>query len=176
MEMKLTHVGLYVQDLDAMADFYKSVMGFTETDRGMLNGRNLVFLSRDPGEHHQLVLASGLKAPPVEEIINQISFRVPDLETVMAFNERVAALDVADRKPINHGNAWSVYFRDPENNRLEVYAPSPWYVTQPCRVPLQMDKTADEIRRDTERWCREQPGFAPAAVFEARIAALMTAV
>lgn len=30
--------------------------------------------------------------------------------------------------PRNHGNAWSIYFADPEGNRIELYTPSPWYV------------------------------------------------
>lgn len=57
----------------------------------------LVFLSRDPNEHHQLVLASGRPAesnPPGFNVINQISLRVPDLdqsdEAIMARAEAIA--------------------------------------------------------------------------------------
>ncbi|MEI6724004.1 MAG: VOC family protein, partial [Betaproteobacteria bacterium] len=78
-----SHMGIYVRDVARMEDFYKRVMGFTVTDRGNLDTPRgpvyLVFLSRDPEEHHQVVLASGRPDGEVYNIVNQMSFRVPDL-------------------------------------------------------------------------------------------------
>jgi len=163
---------MHVRNLEVMTTFYKDVLGLVETDRGTLNGRDVVFLSRDPDEHHQVILFSGLAEPPREEIINQISFRVPDLETLIAFHSGVLANSRAeDIRPINHGNAWSVYFRDPEQNRIEVYVPSPWYVSQPCREPLEIGAGAAAIRTATEAWCRAQPSFRSAEDFRAEVAA-----
>ena len=58
-----SHIGIYVTDLAPMEAFYTGVFGFTVTDRGHLDTPRgqvaLVFLSRDPGEHHQFVLAAG---------------------------------------------------------------------------------------------------------------------
>jgi catechol 2,3-dioxygenase-like lactoylglutathione lyase family enzyme len=172
-ELRFTHFGIYVQDLDAMAGFYQEVLGFVETDRGYLGDRRLVFLSRDPAEHHQIVFVSGLTRTPVEEVINQISFKLGSLEALLDFARMVAARGVDDLRPINHGNAWSVYFRDPEGNRIEVYTPTPWYISQPCREPIDLDRSAEEIRRETEAWCRTQPRFEPAADYEARLAKRM---
>ena len=31
---RLTHVGVFTQDIDAMVDFYTNVLGLTVTDRG----------------------------------------------------------------------------------------------------------------------------------------------
>ncbi|MGC9491473.1 VOC family protein, partial [Vibrio genomosp. F10] len=51
--IQLSHIELYVQDLAKMEDFYKSKLGFVVTDRG--EGQNgMVFLSRNPEEHHQI--------------------------------------------------------------------------------------------------------------------------
>ena len=58
-DLVLSHMGFYVKNLEAMGQFYKDVLGFIETDRGDLGVVQLIFLSRDPNEHHQLVLASG---------------------------------------------------------------------------------------------------------------------
>ena len=58
-DLVLSHMGFYVRDLERMARFYKEVMCFTETDRGDLGAVQLIFLSRDPSEHHQVVLATG---------------------------------------------------------------------------------------------------------------------
>ena len=76
-----SHLGFYVRDIERMARFYKGPMGFFETDRGLLGTVQLVFLSRDPGEHHQIVLASGRPEGAGFNLINQISLRVPDLAT-----------------------------------------------------------------------------------------------
>ena len=50
-----------------MEGFYTRLLGFTVTDRGQLQGAagpvSLVFLSRDPDEHHQIVLATGDRTP-----------------------------------------------------------------------------------------------------------------
>ena len=77
-----SHMGFYVRDLERMARFYKDVLCFFETDQGDLGPVQLVFLSRDPSEHHQIVLATGRPADLSFSVINQISLRVPDLATL----------------------------------------------------------------------------------------------
>jgi catechol 2,3-dioxygenase len=172
-DLTFTHLGIFVRDVERLAEFYRRTLGFVETDRGHLGESKLIFLSRDPKEHHQLAFVSGLTKPPSQEVINQISFRVGGLPELLKF-ARFLRLDPPDDfRPINHGNAWSVYFRDPEGNRIEVYTPTPWYIQQPCRVSLDIDLTAEQISASTEEWCRSQPGFMPAEKFhkivEARI-------
>jgi len=50
--LSFSHVGLFVSDVPRMEDFYTRVMGFTVTDRGVLETDagplSLVFLSRRP--------------------------------------------------------------------------------------------------------------------------------
>ena len=61
----LSHFGIHVTDMTRMEDFYTRALGLLVSDRGALpNGPTLVFLSRDPDEHHQLVLVTG--RPPVD--------------------------------------------------------------------------------------------------------------
>jgi catechol 2,3-dioxygenase-like lactoylglutathione lyase family enzyme len=175
-DLRFTHFGLFVQDVDTMAAFYKEMLGFVETDRGWLGDRQLVFLSRDPAEHHQIVFVSGLTGPPAEDVVNQMSFRMGTLEALLDFARAIAKRKVADLRPINHGNAWSVYFRDPEGSRIEVYTPSPWYISQPCREPFDLDRSAQVIRTETEAWCRTQPRFEPANSYQARLAETMAEV
>ena len=123
-----SHMGFYVRDLERMARFYQDVMCFTVTDRGDLGAVQLVFLSRDPAEHHQVVLATGRPEDLTFSIINQISFRVPDLATLRLLRDRAAAdPDVTELVTATHGNAVSIYFRDPEGNRIEVFMDMPWY-------------------------------------------------
>jgi catechol-2,3-dioxygenase len=166
-----SHFGVFVRDLDRVVAFYESVLDFVETDRGEVGDRRIVFLSRDPKEHHQLVFVSGLREKPAEEIVNQISFRLPGLESLQAYAARATAAGAADMRGMNHGNAWAAYFRDPEGNRVELFVDTPWYISQPCREPMDLARPAEAIAAETEAWCREQPGFKPAAAFHAEVAA-----
>ena len=52
---------------------------------------------------------------------------------------------------ISHGNAWSMYFKDPEGNRIELFVDTPWYVKQPLRIPMDMRLPDDELWAWAER-------------------------
>jgi catechol 2,3-dioxygenase len=155
-----SHMGFYVRDLERMARFYKEVMCFFETDRGDLGTVQLVFLSRDPCEHHQIVLASGRPTDLPFSVINQISLRVPDLDTLRAVRDRVRAdPDVTELLCATHGNAVSIYFRDPEGNRLEVFLDTPWYCEQPLRETINLDQSDEAVMAFAEALARSRPRF-----------------
>jgi catechol 2,3-dioxygenase-like lactoylglutathione lyase family enzyme len=164
---RLTHVGLYVNDMGAMVAFYTELLGLVVTDRGELFGRELTFLSRDPGEHHQLVLVTGRRAPEDVAVLSQLSFRLDDedLSALRWFARRAEQLGARDMDPRNHGNSWSVYFLDPEGNRLEIYTSTPWYVSQPWREPLDLEDS-DAVIRSTTRHLIEQTATAWSPVDE----------
>lgn len=171
VRLAFSHVGFQVRDLARMEDFYTRVLGFTVTDRGEARGRRLVFTSWDPRDHHQVVLVEGRQGPAEFNHINQLSFRVERLEDVQAVWRRVKdEPGVHDLYGTNHGNAWSLYFRDPEGNRIEIFCDTDWYITQPCVEPLDLALPADEIRRRSEAFCRTAPGFRPVGEFRAAVA------
>ena len=163
--LSFSHVGIFVTDIARMEDFYTRVLGFTVTDRGDLEtprGRlQFVFLSRDPREHHQVVMASGRPAELPFNPINQISFRMADFAGVREMYRRLQHEAVTEISPVSHGNALSVYFRDPEGNRLELFIDTPWYVKQPLRVPMDMKLSDRELWAWAEAEARRQPGFKP---------------
>ena len=155
-----SHMGFYVRDIERMGGFYRDVMGFFETDRGLLGPVELVFLSRDPTEHHQIVLATGRPADLSFSVINQISLRVPDLATLRAVRQRVLAdPGVTDLVCATHGNAVSIYFRDPEGNRLEVFMDMPWYCEQPMREAIDLDQSDEAVMAAAEALARSRPKF-----------------
>ena len=176
-ELAFSHVGLFVHDLDRMEDFYRRVLGFTVTDRGELpapGGRvGLVFLSRDPREHHQLVLATG--RPPALDfnVVNQISFRVPDLAALRHFHAALLDERVRAMAPVTHGNAISLYFHDPEGTRIELFFDTPWYCEQPVREPVDLSLPDEHILAETERLARSRPGFATREAWMADLASRM---
>ncbi len=156
---RLSHVGIYVTDMSRMTDFYTKVLGFVVSDRAE-DGR-ITFLSRNPSDHHQLVLVRGRTSDDTKPMVQQVSFNVSTLANVQrAFRKvREAACKVID--PRCHGNAWSVYFSDPEGNRIEMFCDTPWYVPQPHGYEIDLTKTEDELYRETEALCRAKPGFKP---------------
>jgi catechol 2,3-dioxygenase len=160
-EFSFSHMGIYVSDPARMEDFYTRVLGFAVTDRGMLGSTPLVFLSRDPREHHQIVLAAGRPGAAGFNPINQVSFRMADFAGLREMHRRLAGEGVKELAPVSHGNALSVYFKDPEGNRIELFVDTPWYVQQPLRVPMDMSGSDAEIWDWAERLARQQPGFQP---------------
>jgi len=158
---QITHVGILVRDMDAMIEFYTRILGLILTDRGpYYRGGEICFLSRSPNEHHQVVFASG-RPDEAASTINQISFFVEDLETLIRYHAILKELGVAGLDPINHGNAWSLYFPDPEGNRLELYTVSPWHVQQPFAGKLDLDEPADVIRSKTLAMIEADPTYGP---------------
>ena len=77
--LEFSHVGFFFTDMDKMRDFYNRVLGFPITDNGLLGTQRLTFLSRDPKEHHQVVLVEGRPGTLTFNVINQISFRANSL-------------------------------------------------------------------------------------------------
>jgi len=159
------HVGIYVRDFDGMTEFYRKVLGFVLTDQG----EKIRFLSRDPTQHHQVVLCPG-RPENSPEVIQQLSFKVSSLEEVKAIHDNLVAAKVKDIDPRTHGNAWSVYFRDPENNRLEFYCDTPWHIPQPFRRDVDYGEPLDTIYAKTKAICEAVEGFMPMAQYEEKLA------
>ena len=168
--LRFSHVGLFATDLEPLVDFYTRHMGFVITDRGHLPHAELCFLSRDPAEHHQLVLVTGRPEGLANRIVNQISFRVDSLAELRGFYAGLPLDLVSDLDPVNHGISWSLYFRDPEGNRLEVFADTDYYIHQPIKERVDLTQDEDRIRAETRAYCVSQLGFRPMAEWRAEIA------
>src|SRR3546814_14846411 len=110
-------MGISCRDGGRMQQFYTEVLGFTITDIGHAEGMDLVFLSRDPNDHHQIVLAGGRPEempantanPQFGPSINQISFLMGDISDIRDMRERLVAGGATNIFPANHGIAWSIY-------------------------------------------------------------------
>jgi len=159
---ELTHVGIYVINLARMTRFYTEIMKLHISDRGhgFSMPINIVFLTADPTKHHQFVLAEGRPADAPSSI-NQASFKVGSLDELRTMYQRVQAEGVDRLRAINHGNAWSVYFEDPEGNTIEIYLDTPWYVSQPHGDVLDLSLSDESIFKLTEEMCRKDAHFMP---------------
>ncbi len=158
---RLSHVGIYVHDLQRMREFYCGVFGFVVSDEGYGSAMpvRLLFLTADPEMHHQLVLAAGRPGDATFSTVNQLSFTVADLDALRSMQQRMIDHGASDIRGINHGNAWSIYVKDPEKNTIEVYLDTPFYVPQPHFDPLDLSLSDDEILEQTRKVCELDAGF-----------------
>lgn len=168
---RLAHVGINAHDQKRLVQFYTTVLGLMVTDSGKTrNGMELAFLSASPGNHHQLVLASGRPDTSGFNPINQISFMVDSLTDLRVVHGRALDNGATDMRVTSHGNAWSCYFKDPEGNTVEAYLDTPFHVPQPHGEALDLAKSDDEILRETEASCRADPGFMMMEAFQESLA------
>ena len=159
---RLAHMGIYVKDRDAMQRFYTEVLGLVVTDQGEgRGGAHLTFMSGNRDNHHQVVLVTGRPETAGFNPIQQISFMIDSLTDLREVHHRALSLGATDMRPVNHGNAWSVYFKDPEGNTVEAYLDTPFHVPQPHGEFLDLSKSDEEILRETEASCRKDSGFMP---------------
>lgn len=165
-----SHFGIYVWDVDKMVNFYTSVFGMVVNDRGV--GKTfkapLVFLSSTPDQHHQLVIAGGRPPEATFSTVMQLSFAVPSIQSLRDLRDKAMALGASKVMPMNHGNALSVYFADPEGNTVETYIDMPFYISQPHGDPLDLSQDDATILRETEAICRSDPSFMPIDQWQAQ--------
>jgi len=165
MSYTVSHFEIRARDRAAMEKFYTEIMGFIVSDRGLLTagpaaGRELIFLSHSPDEHHQIVLIPTDAPAGSGGGIGHVAFRVDSLDEVRRVYEKVRALPHAKPEPVSHGNTWSVYFRDPEDNRIEVFTQTPWHATQPCRFDVDYDAPDAALTEATRATASTLAGFA----------------
>jgi catechol 2,3-dioxygenase len=167
LHLEVAHAVLYVHDVDRMIDFYTGTLGFEVTDRGPLGdpdgGVEIVFLSQTANHHHQVAFITGRDEPNPSNNVHHVAFRsAGTLDDLKALNKTLEAdAEVTEIIPLCHGNAWSVYFRDPEFNGVEVFIDTPWHVRQPQGAPLDLDKSNDEIIESTRAHFSNEPEFGP---------------
>ncbi len=164
------HFGIFVFDIDRMVDFYTTVFRLTITDEGLGKnfGNRLVFMSATEDQHHQLVLSAGRSEQSPVSTVMQLSFLVPDLAELRLNRDLALAGGATEMRPMNHGNAWSLYYMDPEGNRVEVYLDTPYYVAQPYGAPLDLDKSAAELLAETHAMVKDDPTFMPLDQWQAK--------
>ncbi len=169
MKLRWSHAVIYVRDLEKMVRFYCDVLGFEVSDRGPLDpsmpNLEVVFMSQSGSDHHQLAFAP-VRGDGPSTTLDHMAFRVESLSDVKAMAAKLEAEGQATKiRAVNHGNAWSVYFQDPEDNGVEIFCDSPWAVKQPQLEPWDLSMTEEELRRQTEDHFGGEPNFKPMEEF-----------
>lgn len=159
----LSHAGFHVYDMSKMVKFYTTVFGLKVTDR---NKDEIAFLGADPKDHHQLIMIGGRTGKGDKKHYSHMAFRVPDITTLKkVFDKAEKHPGVTDIKTVTHGNAWSIYMKDPEGNTAEAFVDTPWHVKQPFVQPYDLSKSEKEIKAYTKDMLRRYPSAKPFAAW-----------
>jgi catechol 2,3-dioxygenase len=178
MALELAHAVVYVNDMAGMIDFYEKVLGLQVTDRGPLGADStpeIVFLSNHPRHHHQLAFIGTREEVGASNSVNHLAFRVEDLDAVKRTIDTVETDGRATAiRPRTHGNAWSVYFADPEQNGVEVFCDTPFFCAQPQGRSWDPAMSEEELLAWTEKEFADEPRFGDIEDFYAEHAERLT--
>ena len=160
MKLSWSHAVLNVKDEKKILDFYTGSLGFTVSDRGPIvkNGPNIIFMSQNPDEHHQLAVVTSRKDDEASNSLNHLAFRVDSFDDVKTLKNTLESTSV-DFLPLSHGNTLSLYFADPEGNGLEVFWDTPWHVEQPDGIVWDTNLDEQQALAWVEETFKNKPGF-----------------
>ena len=124
---RVGHLVLRVKDVNRSKKFFEEVLGFPVVGQ---NERGMVFFSTDAKDnHHMLALVPGKEGaatPRPDHIgMQHVSFELGSFAELQEAYRHLKANGVPIEYTVFHGVTKSVYFFDPDGNRLEVY----------CNVP-----------------------------------------
>ncbi|HVH78484.1 MAG TPA: VOC family protein [Stellaceae bacterium] len=115
---KFAHFVLRTGQFDKMIEWYRTVLNA----RIVFRDERLCFLSYDD-EHHRLALINTPGADvrdPGSTGTDHVAYTYNDLGDLLSTYRRLKAAGILPNWPINHGVTTSVYYRDPDNNRVEL--------------------------------------------------------
>jgi catechol-2,3-dioxygenase len=148
---RLSHAVLRTTRLKEMIEWYKTVLGA----QVLYQNDFIAFMTYDD-EHHRIALAAvpGLVEKPKRSAgLDHLAFFYSTFANWIANYERLKALGVTPKVSIHHGLTMSLYYRDPDDNGIELSIDNvekadwhEWMRTQlgnnPIGVPLDPDDLA----------------------------------
>ena len=142
---KLGHVVLKVRDAQASKAFYTRVLGLQVAHEDRQRGA--VFLSFGT-EHHDLALfqpAAGDAPGPEQPGLHHTAWQLESFEALQEAHRELGRLGIAVESTVEHNVTRSVYFHDPDGNRVELYCDmvtngfEAMRTLGPARIPLDME-------------------------------------
>ena len=160
---KFAHFVLRTGQIDRMAEWYASVLGA----RTVFRDERLCFLSYDE-EHHRLALLQVPGLPPRDPETagtDHVAYSYRDLGELLATYRRLKAAGILPHWPINHGVTTSLYYRDPDNNRVELQIDN-FATPEDLQAYFSSREFAANpvgVKYDPEQLCRDYEAGVPVA-------------
>jgi catechol 2,3-dioxygenase-like lactoylglutathione lyase family enzyme len=138
----LGHVGLYVRDIERSKAFYRDILGLKISDENKKTGSTFMTARGRLEEHHELLLVPGREDG---RVVQQISFRCGSLADIKEFYRTFLERNIPIIRTVSHGNAVGIYFRDPDDNQVEVYWQTGIDWPQPFGKPVDLTASDEDI-------------------------------
>jgi catechol 2,3-dioxygenase len=124
---KLGHIQLRVADLERSKAFYRDVLGFRVAEQDPKHGDLFMTLGEDfhtlDMAPHENPEAARSQARPLG--VAHIAFQVASYEALGEAYRTLLQHGVRIERAMDHVNQRSIYFLDPDGNRLEIYYEMP---------------------------------------------------
>src|SRR5256885_740704 len=136
---KLGHIVLRVRDASKSRDFYTRTLGLKVAHEDVERGA--VFLSFGEA-HHDLALfqlATGEPAGPTQPGLHHMAWQLGSYEDLQAAYRELKALGVPIESTIEHNVTRSIYFADPDGNRVELASVTAGGGVEADRHPRRLD-------------------------------------
>jgi catechol 2,3-dioxygenase len=118
---KLGHIVLKVRDAQKSKDFYMRTLGLKLAHEDL--DRGTVFLSFGE-QHHDLALFEPVTGTPPDRTqpgLHHSAWQLGSFEELQAAYRELRAMGIAVESTVEHNVTRSVYFPDPDGNRVELY-------------------------------------------------------
>jgi catechol 2,3-dioxygenase len=118
---RLGHVVLKVRDASTSRDFYTRTLGLKVAHEDLERGA--VFLSFGR-EHHDLVLfqmATGAAPDATQPGLHHVAWQLASFDELKAAYRELKAMGMPVEATVEHNVTRSIYFPDPDGNRVELY-------------------------------------------------------
>jgi catechol 2,3-dioxygenase-like lactoylglutathione lyase family enzyme len=115
---KFAHAVLRTNKFKEMVEWYRTVLQAEIVAENQM----LAFMTYDD-EHHRLAIAAvpGLIDRPRHSAgLDHLAYTYANLGDLVATYERLKAAGIVPVVPINHGPTTSLYYRDPDGNKVEL--------------------------------------------------------
>ena len=115
---KLAHFVLRTSDIDGLADWYCSVL-----EARVVHRNKMISFATFDDEHHRIAFIDrGFKSGPEPESngVDHVAFTYESLGDLLSNYVRLRDQGIVPERTINHGPTTSMYYRDPDGNRIEL--------------------------------------------------------
>jgi catechol 2,3-dioxygenase len=137
----LGHVVLKVSDLEESEQFYNGLLGLPVCARLDEQGYKMTFFSL--GDHHDLAIAEVAADEPAGGPravgLHHVAFRIGNsIDALREARDQLVEAGLSP-SPVDHEVTKSLYFEDPDGNRVELYVDvSDAWRTEPQRIAQVM--------------------------------------
>src|SRR4029077_10117089 len=152
---KFAHAVLATKQLKPMVDLYCSVLS-----AAVVHSNEMLEILTDYREHHRIAIAAvpGLVDKPRHSVgLDHLAYTYANLGDLVFTYERLKEAGILPVATINHGPTTSMYYRDPDGNRVELQIDNfatveelkGFFKSDAMKEnPIGVDFNADELARD----------------------------